>query len=231
MRRMVLGCAAVGAAVALAGAAARGQSEARRGTLAADKGKLRMLIDGQPVGAEEFSLTAEGAEWTSRGEARIQMPGGAGQTISGRLRLGADGAPLSYEWSTQGEKKNSGTITFQGGKATVELRIEGAQPFAKDLSFARPVVILDNNLYHHYAILGRLYDWQRKNEQTFQVYIPQDDTPGEVALKSEGSVEIDGKKFDLVRLRTADIDLQLFFDKQRLMRVTAPGGKVVIERE
>ena len=223
---------AVGAlALAAVAAGTLGQSEVKRGALAADKGKLRMVIDGQPVGSEEFSISASGPEWSARGEARIQIPGGAAQTITGRLRLGADGAPLSYEWSMQGEKKNSGSVTFQGGKATVELRIEGAQPFTKDLKFEQRLVILDNNLYHQYAILGRLYDWQRKEEQRFAVYIPQDDTPGELTLKSEGSIELDGKKFDLLRMRTADIDLQLFFDKQRLMRITAPGAKVVIERE
>jgi hypothetical protein len=231
MRRAAFGSVAAVALLALAGAAVRGQSDARKGALAADKGKLRMLLDGQAVGTEEFSISASGAEWTTRGEARIQMPGGAAQTITGRLRLAPDAAPLSYEWSTQAEKKNSGSMTFQGGQARVELNIEGTKPFAIDKQFPGRVVILDNNMYHHYAILGRLYDWQRKGEQSFPVYIPQDDTPGEVVVKSEGSVEIDGKKFDLLRMRTADLELQLFFDKQRLMRLTAPGGRVVIERE
>ena len=142
--------------------------------LAADKGKFRILLDGQPVGSEEFEISPEGGQWVARGSTQIRLPAGgkggdAGPSsvqVSGRLKLAADGTPLHYEWSTQAQKKASATVDFQGGTARIELLLEGAKPFVQELSFGTPrVLILDNNLYHHYAVLARLYDWNTRGAQ------------------------------------------------------------------
>ena len=99
--------------------------------------------------------------------------------VTGTLELRADGTPVRYEWSTQGTKKASASITFSGSTATIDLRVEGARPFTQQFTFNSPqIAILDNNLYHQYAVLARLYDWNKKGVQTFSVLVPQEMTPG-----------------------------------------------------
>ncbi len=202
------------------------------GILAADKGKFRLLVDGQQVGTEEFSVAPSGNDWISRGSVEIKVPGAGTTQVSGELRLAADGHPLSYQFSSQGAKKTSGTIVFEGTSAKMELRAETGQPFTQEFQFESPqVVILDNNLYHHYGVLARLYDWNAKGVQTFSVLIPQDLTPGTVTVQWGGPQEFDGVKADLLRVRSADLEIELYVNAGRLVRVAVPVSKADIRRE
>ncbi len=200
--------------------------------LTEDKGRLRMLLDGQPVGTEEFEISPTGDEWVARGKAEVNMPGAAPTVVSGKLRLRPDGVLLQYEWSAQGSKKASATIGFRGGTATMELRVEGSKPFTQQFFFDSPrVVILDDNLYHHYALLARLYDWSAKGAQTFPVLIPQEVTPGTITVESLGPREVDGAKLELLRVRTADLEVDLYLDGLRLVRLAVPAAKALVLRE
>ena len=64
---------------------------------APDKGKFKILVNGQPAGTEEFSLSANGGNWTAHGNAEIQTPQGVAH-VTGNLELRPDGAPVRYEW-------------------------------------------------------------------------------------------------------------------------------------
>lgn len=201
--------------------------------LVEDKGKFRVLLDGQPVGTEEFEISPSGKEWLARGTTEIRIPSGPAVQVTARLNLLADGTPLRYEWSAQGQKKASATVEFQGGKAKMALRLEGAQPFLQELSFGSPrVVVLDNNVYHHYIILARLYDWNAKGAQTFPVLIPQDMTPGSITVESLGPQTVDGSSLELLRVHSPDLELNLYLDaNHHLVRLTVPSAKAEIRRE
>ena len=202
--------------------------------LAEDKGRFRILLDGQAVGSEEFEISRSGADWTARGSTEVRMPsGGAATRVTARLELTPNGTPLRYEWSTQSQKKASATVEFRGGTAKVALQLEGAQPFVQELSFGSPrVIVLDNNLYHQYALLARLYDWKAKGAQTFPVLIPQEMTPGNIAVEALGPQSVEGATLELLRVRTSDLEINLYLDSShRLVRLSVPSSKVVIVRE
>ncbi|MBI1750171.1 MAG: hypothetical protein HY234_15620 [Acidobacteria bacterium] len=202
------------------------------GVVIGDRGKFRLLYDGQQVGTEEFAVTPSGSDWISRGSVEIKIPGGGTTQVSAELRLAADGRPLNYQWSSQGPKKVSGAINFVGSSARMELRTEGSQPFTQEFQFDSPqVVILDNNLYHHYGILARLYDWNAKGAQTFAVLIPQDQTPGTVTVEWSGPQEIEGIKAELLRVKSADLEIELYVSNGRLVRLAVPTSKAEIRRE
>jgi len=199
--------------------------------LASDKGKFRILVGGQQAGREEFEINPSGEKWVARGNSEIQTPQGAARVI-GTLELRPDGTPIRYEWSMQGAKKASSTIAFNGMTASVDLRLEGARPFTQQFTFnSAPVVILDNNLYHQYAILARLYDWDKKGAQTFSVLVPQEMTPGSVTVESLGKQESGGAKLDELRVKTEDLEIDLFLDGPRLMRIVSPSTNAEIIRE
>ncbi len=161
---------------------------------AQDKGKLTIKLDGQTVGHEDFEIAPSGAGWRAKGTADIKPPQGAASRISGTLTLQSDGAPISYEWSAQAEKTNGAHIIFANGTAKITLEMQGARPFEQTLSFNTPLVtVLDNNLYHQYAVLARVYDWSKKGAQSFPVLIPQELTPGTITVESTGSASADGK--------------------------------------
>ena len=149
------------------------------GVLAADKGKFRIAVNGQALGAEEFEIRPNGDRWLAQGTTELKPAQGAATHVTSRLTLQADGSPASYNWATEGAKKASADITFQGNVATIVLHVEGAKPFTQQFTFSSPqIVILDNNTYHQYEVLARLYDREKKGTQTFSVLVPQEMTPG-----------------------------------------------------
>jgi hypothetical protein len=208
------------------------------GTIAAnlafapDKGKFKILVNGQAAGTEEFSLSANGGNWVARGNAEIQTPQGAAH-VTGNLELRPDGAPVRYEWTMQGAKKAASTIVFNGATATVELRMEGARPYTQQFTFnSDRVIVLDNNMYDQYAILARLYDWDKKGAQTFSVIVPQEMTPGSVTVESLGKQDAGSdEKLEQLRVKTEDIEISLFLDGQRLVRIVSPSANAEIVRE
>jgi hypothetical protein len=203
----------------------------KRAPLVSDKGKFRILVNGQAVGKEEFEIGPSGGDWSARGNSEIQTPQGITK-VNGTLTFHPDGSPAHYDWSTQGAKKASSTIAFSGTAASVELHMEGARPFAQDFTFNTPlVVVLDNNLYHQYELLARLYDRDAKGTQTFSVLVPQEMTPGSVTVDSLGKQDSGGKQLEELRVRTEDNEIDLFLDGQKLMRLVAPSANAEIVRE
>ena len=199
--------------------------------LVADKGKFRIMVNGQAVGKEEFEITSAGADWTAHAISEIQTPQGVTK-VNGTLTVHPDGTPVHYDWSTQGLKKASSTIAFSGTGASVELHIEGARPFAQDFTFNTPLVsVLDNNLYHQYELLARLYNREAKGSQTFSVLVPQEMTPGSVTVDSLGKQDAGGKQLEELRVRTEDNEIDLYLDGQKLMRLVAPAANAEIVRD
>jgi hypothetical protein len=224
----ILACAAFSLAAQKKAAATSGPA-----VFAQDKGKLTIKLGGQTVGHEEFEIAPSGGGWLAKGTAEIKPPDGAASKISGSLTLQSDGAPISYDWSAQTEKTNGAHIVFANGVASITLEMQGARPFQQELSFNTPLIaVLDNNLYHQYAVLARIYDWSKRGAQTFPVLIPQELTPGTITVQSTGSAAADGKTYEGLKVSTSDLEILLLLDSNhRLMRLEVPEAKVSVIRE
>lgn len=199
-----------------------------------DKGKLVIQLNGETIGSEQFEVAASGDKWVAKGTTELKVPGTAAATsVSGTLTLQADGAPISYDWSSRADKTNGAHVVFSNGTAKITLQMQGARPFEQDLSFNVPVIaVLDNNLYHQYALLAKLYDWSKRGAQSFPVLIPQDLTPGTIAVEATGSTTVDGKSYEALRVTTADLEVLLLLDaNHRLMRLEVPSAKVSVVRQ
>ncbi len=244
--RVALACAIVAAAALSIGVfAAKANSNSRPSralafppapasiSLAADKGRFRILANGQPIGTEEFEIRPNGDHWLAQGTTDVKPAQGAATRVNSRLVLQADGTPVSYNWSTEGAKKASADISFQGNVATIVLRVEGAKPFTQQFTFSSPqIVVLDNNAYNQYAVLARLYDRTKMGVQTFSVLVPQEMTPGSVTVESLGEISAGNGKLEELRVKTADLEVDLYLDaSHRLMRLVAPSSNAEVVRE
>src|SRR3984893_658458 len=198
-----------------------------------DKGKFTIQLDGKSVGHEEFELAQAGGGWLARSTTDITPPDSSTSRITGALTLQPDGAPISYEWTSQSEKTNGAHILFANGVAKITLEMQGARPFEQDMSFGSPLIaVLDNNLYYQYAVLARVYDWPKGGIQNLPVLVPQELTPGSVAVESAGSLSAGGKSYDGLRVATSDLEVLLYLDSNhRLMRLEVPSAKVAVVRD
>lgn len=201
--------------------------------LVPDKGKLNILLKEQSVGREEFEISASGGDWTAKGTTKINAPGAPATTVTGTLVLQPDGSPVSYDWSSQTDQTNGAHITFASGVAHITLQMQGKHPFEQDLSFGSPrVAVLDNNLYHQYAVLARLFDWSQRGTQTFSVFIPQELTPGTISVDWVGAANAGGKTYEALKVSTNDLQIMLYLDSNhRLMRLEVPTAAVAVVRE
>ena len=197
-----------------------------------DKGKLRITIDGQPVGNEDFEISPSGDAWIERSSMSARVPGGEVKA-TGQLKLSADGAPIRYDWSAEAQKKATGAVDFSNGTAKCSADLGGASPLRKDFTFTSPrVAVLDNNLYFQFGVLARLYDWKAGGKQTFPVLIPQDMIPGSISVESLGQQQTGNVKYEAVRVSSPDLEIMVYLDaNHRMMRLEVPSSNVVIERE
>lgn len=214
-----------------------GGAESTSGSMAAgatfepEKGRFRIVVNGQQVGTEDFEIAANGGNWVARGVTDLQSAKGNSH-VSGTLELRPDGTPIRYDWATQGPKKASAAVTFDGVTATIELHFENAKPFTQQFTFTSPkIAVLDNNLNYQFAVLARLYDWNKRGQQNFSVLVPQELTPGTATLESMGKQDSGGKSLEELRVKTEDNEIELYLDGPRLVRVAVPSAKAEIVRE
>jgi hypothetical protein len=213
---------------ALTGAAARAAKSLSLFT--PEKGSFKILVNGQQMGKEEFEIGPNGGDWVAKGSSEIQGPDGVTH-VTGTLQMHADGTPVSYEWATQGAKKAGASVSFNGPVATIELHLEGRRPFTQQFTFNSPqIAVLDNNLYYQYAVLARLYDRDKKGLQTFSVLVPQELTPGSLTMESLGEQSVSGKKLEELVVKTEDLEVDLYLDGEKLVRILAPSNNAEIDR-
>jgi hypothetical protein len=201
--------------------------------LVADKGKFNIQLDGKSIGREEFEIQPSGASWVAKGSTSLQTPDGKSAKVTGALTLQPNGIPISYDWTAQTDKANSANIVFSNGVAKTTLQVQGARPFQQENSFDSPLIaVLDNNLYHQYEILARVYDWAKRGSQSFPVLIPQELTPGTISVESAGNATAEGKSYESLKVSTTDLEILLYLDtNHRLMRLEVAASKVAVVRE
>lgn len=201
--------------------------------ISADKGKFTIQLNGQIVGHEEFEIAPAGSGWLAHATTDLKPPDSGSTRVTSSLTLQPDGAPISYEWTSHAEKTNGARIIFANGIAKITLEMQGARPFEQDMSFGTPLIaVLDNNLYHQYGVLARVYDWTKRGIQTLPVLIPQELTPGAIKVEWTGTASLNGKSYEGLRVTTTDLEILLYLDADhRLMRLEAPAAKVAVVRD
>jgi hypothetical protein len=220
-------------ALPLAGVAYAAAPAGSPAVFASDKGKLRITINGQTVGSEDFEISPSGDAWIEHSSTSAHAPGGPDIKASGQLKLAADGAPMHYDWSAEAQKKASGSVEFVNGTAKCAADLGGSSPLRKDFVFTSPhIAVLDNNLYYQFAVLTRLYDWKAGGKQQFPVVIPQDMVPGTISVESLGQQQAGNGRYEEVRVSTPDLEIMVYLDAgHRMMRLEVPSSNVTIERE
>lgn len=199
----------------------------------ADKGKFRITINNQQVGIENFEISPSGDAWMEISSTSAHAPGGPDIKATGQLKLSSDGAPIRYDWSAEAQKKAAGSVEFVNGTAKCSADLGAASPLRKDFVFTSPrVAVLDNNLYYHFGVLARMYDWKAGGKQEFPVVIPQDMVPGTISVESLGSQKAGNAKYEAMRVSSPDLEIMVYLDaNHRMMRLEVPSSNLTVERE
>jgi hypothetical protein len=175
-----------------------------------ESGQFNILQDGKKIGTEQYSITKIQTGYRIEGKTTLD-------NISSKMDLDENLVPTFYEYT-----KGDGTIRVKVGNPLSEFEsiAAGGQPESIDFRFPDRGIILDNNFFHHFMIL--MYRFQA-GEKMFSVFVPQDMRVGSASVRPTGP-----RSFDL---DVGDVKLQATTDADgRLMRLSVPDAKVVIER-
>jgi hypothetical protein len=175
-----------------------------------ESGQFNIIQDGKKIGTEQYSITKIQTGYRIEGKTSLD-------NISSKMDLDENLVPTFYEYT-----KGDGTIRVKVGNPLSEFEsiAAGGQPESIDFRFPDRGIILDNNFFHHFMIL--MYRFQA-GEKMFSVFVPQDMRVGSASVRPTGP-----RSFDL---DVGDVKLQATTDADgRLMRLSVPDAKVVIER-
>lgn len=185
-------------------------------------------MGGQPVGTETFDLRSTGdrVEAEAKVELRIQRDGKVDEFKTfPKLVLGSALQPLTYSWSQKGSQSSELEVDFRSSPAKARYRTIAGEDDRRDFELPKDVVVLDDNVVHHYQLAVYRYRRTAGGKQTFQVFVPQEAMPGPLEMEETGqeSVEINGRRETLQHLvisaELARIDLWVDL-QQRLQRVS-----------
>jgi hypothetical protein len=195
-----------------------------------DQGTFEIFVAGKRVGTENFEIRTGPKQIEGQAEVYLRMEED-GKTIEVRtlsnLILDPQLRPLSYSWSQKGAQSSQLTIDFRSSPARTRYKTVNGQPDQRDFKLAKDVVVLDDNLVHHYQLVVDRYDRTKKGKQTFPAFIPQEALPGEITMEDMGPepVSVEGSTLDLrhLVLTTELARIDLWVDNQdRLQVVSVP---------
>lgn len=204
-----------------------------------DHGTYVLSVAGRVYGTEKFSIRSLNGQVEAEAdiELREDATGHAASTESfPKLILDSALKPRTYLWSLKGAKKYSLVVDFTGEVAKSQLHLPDGKDDIREFRLQKDVVVLDNNVIHHYQILVDRFFRNAAEKQAFQAYIPQDAVPGVLTVQDAGmeSVDFRGHKETLRHLvvLTDNAAIDLWVDaEQRLQRALHPADKVEALRQ
>jgi hypothetical protein len=197
-------------------------------------GVLRITADGQSLGTERYRIRRSGANLEAVADIQLDVRGTRIEQNTS-MTLSPAGEPLSYEWRMDKPKKMHVSVLFDGGKAVATYPLESGQEDRQEFHFnTGRVAVLDNNVFHHFALFARLYDSQKQGVQSFPVFIPQSIQPGTATIESKGTdtLQVNGENVLARRLEIITTDNRVLVwikEDGGLLRLEVPAAKVVVE--
>jgi hypothetical protein len=195
-----------------------------------DHGTFEIFAGGKSLGTETFEIRVRSNQLEAQGNVHLQVEqNGKGIEVrtSSNLLLDPQLEPLSYTWNQKGAQSSQLSVDFRAQPVHWSAKTVNGQDDRRDLKLDKDVIVLDDNVIHHYQLAIARYDQAKGGMQAFRAFIPQEAMPGVITLKSVGSepIIVDGEKRTLRHfLLTAQMaQIGLWVDDQgHLQLVSAP---------
>jgi hypothetical protein len=181
----------------------------------AENGQFTIYQDGKKIGTEDFSISPKQGGYLAQGHTQIAV-NNEKFDLQSRMELDEKLIPTFYELQSKGS-----LLRLKVGNPLTELEytIDGkSEP--QDIRFPSDGAIIDDNFFHHYLIL--LYR-AGVGVTTIPTFVPQQLTLGTLMIRPAGK--------QMFELETPNLKMTATTDAEgRLIRLTVPDAKVVVER-
>lgn len=203
-----------------------------------DQGTLIISQAGRPMGTEEFTIRSSSNQIQAQGEVTLHYQD-SGRAVNihtfPTLVLSSELEPVSYVWDEKNPEISHLEVDFRSSPARSVLKKSDGKQDVREFQLRPDVVILDNNIFHHYELLVRRYLRTPGGIQAFSGFIPQEALPGGLTVADAGTAEtnISGKKnlrHLVVTTDTLRVDLWVD-DLGRLERLLSPSAELEVVRK
>lgn len=197
------------------------------------EGRLQIFMKGEPVGIEKYQINATRTELQARAEVTLRIEDQAVRQTT-ELLLNADLSPRRYEWKLKEPLEKWLQVEFKGSQGVIAFPREDGKREEQIYDFGNErVAVLDVNVFHHFLLLARFYDFDRGGPQTIPVFIPQTVQPGMVTVELEGvdRLPVEGKQQAARRLAIATEDNSLLLwvtESGEFVRLQVPSADVEV---
>jgi len=193
-----------------------------------DHGTFMIYVAGKSIGTETFEIHVRPDQIDAQAEEHLQIDQN-GKTISiqttSNLVLDPQYDPVSYNWNQKGAQSSQLAVDFRTKPAHVRYKQVNGQEDRRDFKLDKDVVVLDDNVIHHYELALARYDSAKGGVQVFRGFTPQEALPGVLTINYMGQdqISLDGMNVPLRHYAlTAELaQINLWADDQGRLQLLA----------
>ena len=204
-----------------------------------DGGVFVISLAGRPVGSEHFTIHSSLGRVEARAEIRLDIEQN-GKPVSVQsfpdLVLDSQFHPLTYAWNQKGPQPSRLEVDFRGALARARYTTISGSEDDRDFALPPDVMVLDDNVIHHYELIIARFLATGGGKQSFRVFVPQEALPSVLTIEDMGNA-VGGSGAAAANLRhlliTTDvthIDLWVG-ERQQLERVSVPTAQLEASRK
>ncbi len=204
-----------------------------------EQGSFKILFGGEVIGQEKYQIVGEGSNFKASGEVRLTVDRGAEKAtfnLRTMLQCSKTFEPVAYQiLQESGNNKMRARVNFKSGMSQAVYET-GRDTDSREIELKKDVLVLDDNVFHHYIILIRRFDFSKGGTQEFNAFVPQQFIAGGMSVEDKGldSVSIGDKKVSLQHLLvdTGELQLDLWVnERHELQKISVPKSNVDVVRE
>lgn len=198
-----------------------------------------MTLGDQDLGTEHFVIHASAGQVVATGEIHIQVKKGdeaIDMSMFPTLTLDSELEPQTYRCSRKGSQAFQLDVDFRSPLAQSRLQLANAREDDRAFALPKDVVVLDDNVVHHYQLLVDRYAESSGGTQTFRAFVPQEAVSGEVTVRDLGSEKIHvldkSEKLRHLLVATQVLEIDLWVDSHhRLQRASNRTLNIIATRK
>ena len=208
-------------------------------TQGSEQGKFKILFNGEQIGEEKFQIQGEGSNFKASAEIHLTVDREKEKLtfhINPALQFTNRFEPISYQVVQEaGANKTKARINFKPGRSEVVYET-GQGKDSREIELKPDVLVLDDNVFHHYILLTRRYDFLKGGLQEFSAFIPQQFLSGTISVDDKGfeKITLSDKTLSLQHLLVDSGELQFSLwlnQRHELLKISVPKSNVDVLRE
>ena len=199
-----------------------------------DEGVFIISSAGRPIGSETFKIHSWLGRIEARGEIRLNFQQN-GKAVSIQsfpdLVLDSQLRPVTYTWRLRGPQSSRLEVDFRTTPAKVRYHTINGNEDDRDFALSPDVVVLDDNVIHHFQLIVDRLQAMGGGKQTLRVFVPQEALPSlmtvedlGIAATPDGSAA-SGLRHLLVTTDVTHVDLWVD-DNLHVQRVSVPAAQL-----